>query len=301
MSANQTKPDQLFDIANSFYIGNFQQCINEAQKTKVPSPEQRVEKDIFMYRAYIAQRKYGVVLDEIHPALAQELQDIRLLAEYLASDRAKKDKIVKEMDQKMTKSVDATNTTLLLIAATVYCHEENYDAALRVLQQTETLECSVMMLQVYLKIDRVDLAKKELKRIQEKDDDATLSQLAQAWLNLAMGGEKLQEAFYIFQELGDKYQNTPLLLNGQAAALMGQGKFDEAEPLLQESMDKDSNNAETLINMMVLSQHLGKPPEVSNRYLSQLKDSNNSHPFVKEFQSKDQEFERLARQYAPRA
>ncbi|XP_022248146.1 coatomer subunit epsilon-like isoform X2 [Limulus polyphemus] len=283
MSANQTKPDQLFDIANSFYIGNFQQCINEAQKTKVPSPEQRVEKDIFMYRAYIAQRKYGVVLDEIHPALAQELQDIRLLAEYLASDRAKKDKIVKEMDQKMTKSVDATNTTLLLIAATVYCHEENYDAALRVLQQTETLEW------------------KELKRIQEKDDDATLSQLAQAWLNLAMGGEKLQEAFYIFQELGDKYQNTPLLLNGQAAALMGQGKFDEAEPLLQESMDKDSNNAETLINMMVLSQHLGKPPEVSNRYLSQLKDSNNSHPFVKEFQSKDQEFERLARQYAPRA
>ncbi|XP_064387302.1 coatomer subunit epsilon-like [Halichondria panicea] len=287
--------DVLFEVRNSFFLGNYQHCITEAQKVKPSTAAVAMERDVLMYRSYISQKKFAVVLDEVTSSSSAELQAVKMLAGYLQGP-SKRDGILKQLETKLTSGVD--NDVFILMAASIYYNEQNYESALRCLNQSDSLEGASMRVQIYLAMHRVDLAKKELKTMQEKDDDATLTQLSLAWFNLAVGGDKYQDAYYIFQEMADKTTSTSLLINGQAASYMAQGKFDEAEGLLQEALTKDSNNSETLINLIVVSQHLGKPSEVAKRYLSQLKDGHANHPFVQEYTKKEENFDHLAAQYS---
>jgi len=289
--------DELFDIKNAFYTGNYQTCINEAQKLKISDPELSLDRDVFMYRSYLALKKFRVVLEEVGPSSKPLLKPLAMLATFMANP-GKREAIVSEVDNIMAGNVDVTNYVQLIVAATVYLGVDQPESALRVLHPSDNLECSALKIQALLAIHRPDLAKKELKVMQEKDEDATITQLSQAWTNMALGGDKIQEAYYIYQEMIDKLGATSMLLNGQAVTFLAQGKYSEAESALNEAMEKDPNNADTLVNMIVLSQHQGKAPEVSNRYLSQLKDMDPNHSFVMKLNKKEEDFDRMVKQYA---
>jgi Flp pilus assembly protein TadD len=64
--------------------------------------------------------------------------------------------------------------------------------------------------------------------------------------------------------------STAVLLNGQAVSYIAQGKYPEAEAALSEALEKDSNNPETLVNMIVLSQLTGKQPEVGVKFIKRM-------------------------------
>lgn len=63
---------------------------------------------------------------------------------------------------------------------------QNIEEALRLLHQCDSLESKALAVQCLLKLDRVDLAVKEIKQIQQMDEDATITQLALCWVNIAL-------------------------------------------------------------------------------------------------------------------
>lgn len=129
----------------------------------------------------MAQNKFLVVLDEIHEASSPEVQPLKLLAQYLSTkDR---EPFVTQLDQQVSANINSE--TLILVASTIYLNENNLEAAFRVLHASESLEALAAIIDILLKLDRVDLARRKIKEMQDKDDDATLTQLAQAWINIA--------------------------------------------------------------------------------------------------------------------
>uniref|UniRef100_A0A095A321 Coatomer subunit epsilon n=1 Tax=Schistosoma haematobium TaxID=6185 RepID=A0A095A321_SCHHA len=200
----------LLDAQCAFILGQHQLALKTIQKLKSGSSDVELQANVLTYQVYIAQKKYGVVLDEIpEDAKEPELKLLRLLATYLS------------------KGVS--------------------DNAL-------TVQCLLHM-------NRCDLAGKAVRRMQTADEDSLAAQLAAALYYVKKGGDQLQESIHIYEELREKHGPSTLLLNGQAAALMGMNNWVEAEPVLQEAIDLDGNNPDTIVNMIVVYHHLGKPAE----------------------------------------
>lgn len=296
--------DVLYDVKTAYYIGAFAQCISTAQKVKLGNDDLlKLERDCYVFRSYVAQKKFGVVFDEIKDSNPEpSLRAVRLYAAFCnnKSDDALSS-AVSSFEQLFSELSPQDKLSWLpsVLLASIYYTVGDIDSAMRTLSgaATDALEVKALSIQCMLALDRVDLARKELRKMQELDEDATLTNLAGAWCSLFVGGEKLQDAYYTFQEMADKTKSTSLLLNGMAAAYLGQSKQDEADGVIGESQQLDDNCAETLINAIKNRFLANKGIDSGTRFLSELKSNHEKHPYMKDFKKKEADFDRLADQY----
>jgi len=166
---------------------------------------------------------------------------------------------------------------------------------MRCLAVSPTLESRALQAFCCLRLSRLDLADKELKAMTQMDEDSTLTQLTSAWVSLAHGSpDKLKEAQSILQELSDKFTVTPMLLNGLAVVAMQQGKFEDAEPLLLEALEKSPQDGDALANLAACHQHLLKPREHTTRLLRQLRTASPSHSWLSAVDQFEQRLDRAA-------
>ncbi|XP_063900249.1 coatomer subunit epsilon-like [Zophobas morio] len=250
-----------------------------------------------MNRALIAQHKYKAVIEENKEShYSSSIKLCSLLARYKQTPKEGRN-IIDELEQLLDDTC-INDPFCLLLAGELYFLDNNFEKTLKLLHDAESLECMSLKVQCYLSMNCEELAQKELQRMKKLDDDASITQLSTAWFQLYKGGTESAEALYIFQELAEKYGETSLLLNGQAASLLHQGKFVEAEDLLHRALQLDSNDCDVLVNLVVALSHQGNSSNLTSRYMSQVLEDNPYHSFSLLVNEHSRKFDKLASSFS---
>ncbi|KAJ1987916.1 hypothetical protein H4R33_002644 [Dimargaris cristalligena] len=286
-----------------------------------------------LYRAYLGQAKYNLILTDLEPTASSptELQAIRTLAQlqqfqtksqlssrpHLAVQQAAEQQsggapptptlaetvlettevaVLEAARALVAEPVNLVNPQVVVSVATIFYRLGQLEEALRTLAHCpKDLECLALTIQTLLFLDRTDLAQREVANLKSWAEDDSLAVLMEAWVNLRLGGSKYRDALYIFEELA---QASPVptikLLTSQAICNLHLGRLPEAESLLLEALDKDSNDPDVLANMVVCSTLMQKPSEVRARYLNQLREAAPSHPLVATLDHQDAMFDECA-------
>lgn len=110
------------------------------------------------------------------------------------------------------------------------------------------------------------------------------------------GGERYQQAFYVFEEMAQAPSSSATKsLIGQAVAELHLGRLPEAEAALQQAVQKDPNDVEAIANSIVLNVVSGKD---TSEYTSNLGRIAPEHPLLVDLQEKSSLFDQAAGKYS---
>lgn len=158
------------------------------------------------------------------------------------------------------------------------------------------------MIQIYIRMDRLDLAEKTLRILQEKDDENSLYQLSAAHVSLLTGGQdRYGEGYSLYQELQQRYGDEITgPANGLAAACICLRRYEEAEKILTELTNRESNNnsnfsIDSRINWLSLYANTNRSNcDNAVKYTQQLLTMAPGHPYVTALSIAEKSFDRIA-------
>ena len=222
------------------------------------------------------------------------LKGIALKAQYeQATTEDAQSSIVEQM--KALASSDSS-PNVQLYAAQLYLQHGMTKDALKCVHGGVNMEHRSMSLQIYLKLDRIDLAQDQLSELRGIYEDAVLTSIGSIHVSLAQGRSAASDALHVCNALSEQYGPSPLLLNLMACSHIMVESYDNAEQRLLECKREfpGSPNADTLINLIVCSQYLGKD---TAEYLSELQEAFPAHPYCKAYERVIGAFERESMKY----
>ena len=301
-------PDELYTLRAQFWLGHYNLCIDEAKSIarRPMSPQLKVEREEFYLRALFQLKQYDNVVREASTSdKGPGIQALSLSAKYNspATPESSKSNIISDLQQ-LVADPSVSPTVQLIAAQTFLAHGEMTKEALACVHLGSTMEHLALCTQIYIRMERLDLAKKTLEIMKKADEEAILTQLCSVYTNLAAGRSEVEDAIHTLGSLTEQYGNSPFLLNLNASAYLIAARYDAAEKSLLEAIAEEQQqnsssgaSSDTLINLVVCYQHLGRGMKVIAPLLDQLKSGYPNHPFVQGLNRVEGAFERESVKY----
>ncbi|KAK3328367.1 coatomer epsilon subunit-domain-containing protein [Cercophora scortea] len=283
---------ELINIHNHFHQGQYQDVVDF--DTSSLSSENALPARVLQLRAQIALGHAEDVLADVQGVTGPELEAVGALAEYTTGDV---DSAVKTVEKLAQSSAD--NATVQVLGGIVLQAAGKSDEALALLSQhSGNLEAVTLIVQIHLQQNRNDLAVKEVAAARRWAQDSVLVNLAESWVGLRLGGEKYQQAFYVFEELAQAPSTSSVRsLVSQAVAELHLGRIEEAQSALEQALQKEPDFADAIANLLVLTVITGKDPKALTSSLEQV---DAHHPLLTDLAEKSELFDKAATKYKPK-
>jgi len=269
-----SEPDDLYTLRAQFWLGHYQMALDEAKSImrRPMSPDLKAEREEIVARCYIATKDYDKVISG--DTSAAGMQALALQAQFatLAATGGSTQTVVQQLQSMLG---DGVSPRVQVTAAHVFLQADMKKEALQCVHQGLTMEQISLCVQIYILLDRLDLAEKTLQQLRKTDEDSMLTQLASVQIALATGSSMAGEAVHTLNQISEQYGPSPMLLNLMACAQMQGGNYVEAEQKLTQARDEFSaDDADTLVNLIVASQYQHKP---IGEYVAALKQQYPTH------------------------
>ncbi|KAJ4265596.1 hypothetical protein NW762_004890 [Fusarium torreyae] len=281
---------ELINIHNYFHQGQYQEVVDF--DTSSFSPDNALPVRVLALRARLALGQAQDVLDDVKGESEPDLQALGALAEL---NLGKADSAVQTIEKLASSAAD--NTTVQIIGGTVLQAAGKSEEALALLTQHQgSLDAVSLIVQIHLQQNRTDLALKEVSAARRWAQDSLLVNLAESWVGLRVGGEKYQQAFYVFEELAQAPSTSSVRsLVSQAVCELHLGRTEEAQAALDQALEKDANNADAIANLLVLSVISGSQ---SDELTQKLQSAKPDHQFLADLEEKSALFDKAATKYS---
>lgn len=297
-------PDELYTLRAQFWLGHYQMCLDEGKAIarRPMSPHLKAEREEFVLRALLALGQYDKVISDSQGSdKSAAVQALGLQASYekasASSDTSAQEEIIVKLKNLIAQPENVTSS-LQLTAAHIFLRHDSVKDALQCVHLGTTMEHLATSLQIYLKIDRLDLANNQLSLLKQADEDATLTQLGMVYCGIAAGKTGASDALHALSMLSEQYGPSTLLLNMTAVAHLINGNLSGAENALMEAVQESGESVvdpDTYINLIVCCAQGGKDP---SQFVQKMKASHASHPFVQGLERVEGAFERESVKYA---
>nr|CCC96000.1 unnamed protein product [Trypanosoma congolense IL3000] len=292
--------DPFYDVRNAIAIGNYHQAVAEASGVKTNSRKEvevaafHEEKEVLIAMAQVGLGQGEAVIAQLKTATRPVLLAVREWATFCVmlksrSDNLQEDQLLSSQLKKLTdaaEEVNDANTQIAVLAAAALLSTGDRAGALRLAkrwlnEQKKTqipnlirlhLDLHAIAVEALLRMGRPDLARSEVKDMEQLDEESVLTLVCSGITSLYEGvksRDEYEKALQRFKEVSMLCGQSVFISNLTALAHMQLGDHPTAERVLHDVLAMKSGDPDTAANLAVVSAYLDKASDATSRYTQQ--------------------------------